>query len=257
MTRYFSRFAFLVSALLGLSAPACAAPRPAIVLAAASLQESMNAAADAWARQHHPRPRVSFAGSSALARQIEAGAPADLFISADEAWMDYLAKARAINPASRTDLLTNSLVLIAPVSSRISLRAAPGFPLARALGPGGRLAVADTGAVPAGRYAKEALTRLGVWNSVSGKLAPGENVRAALAFVSRGECPLGVVYATDARADPSVRIVSTFPAASHKPITYPLALTASSRNPEGAAFRRFLLSAQGKAIFRRFGFGTR
>lgn len=250
--------AFVTSLILAFTAlvqPAAAQSGP-LVLAAASLQESMNAAADAWAAKGHPRPRISFAGSSALARQIEAGAPADIFVSADEPWMDEVQSKGLLRPKTRVSFLTNSLVLIAPANKPVRLKIAPGFRLAAALGPN-RLAVADPNAVPAGVYAKQALTRLKVWPSVQGKLAPAENVRAALALVSRGAAPLGVVYLTDARAEPGVRVIDTFPAASHDPISYPVALLAASRHKDAEGFRRFLISAQGKAVFRRFGFGTR
>ncbi|WP_260923666.1 molybdate ABC transporter substrate-binding protein [Novosphingobium sp. 9] len=235
-----------------LARPAQTAP---VVLAAASLQESMNAAADAWSAKGHPRPRISFAGSSALARQVESGAPADLFVSADEKWMNELQSRNLLAPGTRSSFLRNTLVLIAPTNSRIRLTIRPGFPLAQTLG-NGRLAVADTNAVPAGLYAKEALGKLGVWPSVQGKLAPGDSVRAALRMVSSGAAPLGIVYATDAKADPGVKVIATFPAASHTPITYPVARLKASQNPEGEGFRRFLLSGQGRAIFARFGFGT-
>ncbi len=237
-------------------APAAAQPRALLVLAAASLQESLGAAADAWARRGHPRPVISFAASSALARQIESGAPADMFVSADEVWMDYLAGRKLLRGGTRVPLLTNRLVLVAPAGSKLRLTIGRGFPLARALGKG-RLAMADPDAVPAGKYGRQALTRLGVWHSVKSRIARAENVRAALAFVARGEAPLGIVYATDARAEPGVRVVGTFPAASHAPITYPVALLARSTSRDAEAFRRYLVSPQGKAIFRRFGFGVR
>jgi molybdate transport system substrate-binding protein len=226
------------------------------VLAAASLQESLNAAAAVWARKRHPRPVISFAASSALARQIESGAPADLFIAADEQWMDHVAKRSLLRRGTRVSFLTNSLVLIAPTGSRLRLAVRPRFPLARALGDG-RLAMADPESVPAGKYGKEALTRLGVWPSVSRRIARAENVRAALAFVARGEAPLGIVYATDARAERGVKVIGRFPANSHTPITYPVARLAASTHRDAEGFRRFLISAEGKAIFRRFGFGTR
>lgn len=238
---------------LVLTAPALAAPKAPVVLAAASLQESLTAAANAWGRMGHPHPVISFAGSSALARQIEAGAPADLFISADEDWMDYLAKKNLLQPGSRVSFLGNQLVLIAPASSRANLRIAPGFPLARALGTG-RLGLADPDAVPAGKYAKAALQSLRVWPQVAGKVAAAENVRAALLLVERGQAPLGIVYATDARASHGVRVAGVFPASSHPPIRYPVAALRSSRNPEAEGFRRFLISARGRAIFARFGF---
>lgn len=244
-------------ALLSCWTCALAQSRPPVVLAAASLQESLTAAASVWARKGHPAPVISFAASSALARQVEAGAPADIFISADEAWMDYLQGRALLRKGTRAAFLTNHLVLVAPAQSRLRLTVTPRFPLARALGSG-RLAMADPDAVPAGRYGKDALTRLGVWSQVQGKVVRAENVRAALMLVERGEVPLGVVYATDARAPgQGVRIAGWFPANSHAPITYPAAILARSRSPEAAGFLRFLLSREGKAIFARYGFGTR
>lgn len=248
-------FLSLLALLLPTALQAAPPRQPAVVLAAASLQESMNAAADAWKAKGHPRPRLSFAASSALARQIASGAPADLFVSADEPWMDDIQSKGLVRKGTRVSFLRNTLVLIAPRASGTRLRVGPNMRLAQALGSG-RLAVADA-AVPAGIYAKQALTRLGVWNSVQGRLAPGESVRAALALVSRGAAPLGIVYATDAQADPAVRVVGAFPPQSHDPVSYPVATLAASRNPEGEAFRRYLVSAEGKAVFRRFGFGTR
>lgn len=224
-----------------------------LVLAAASMQESLSAAAKAWAAKGHPAPLLSFAASSALARQVASGAPADLYISADEAWMDYVAKKGRIAPGTRTDFLANQLVLIAPKASRIALAIKPGFPLARALGKR-RLAMADPDAVPAGLYGKASLKSLHVWTAVAAKIARGENVRAALALVERGEVPLGIVYKTDALASAKVRVVGTFPASSHPPITYPIARLKTSTNPQAEAFRRFLISPAGEAIFARFGF---
>ena len=249
-------FGLVLSLVIALAPPAAAARQRPLILAAASLQEAMNAAADGWAGKGHPRPRISFAGSSALARQIEAGAAADLFVSADEAWMDEVERKGLLRSRTRVSFLGNALVLIAPRNSSTKLSIGPGFPLARALGAG-RLAVANPKGVPAGIYARQALTRLGVWGSVSGKLAPAENVRAALALVSRGAAPLGIVYATDARAEPDVRVVGTFPPTSHETISYPVAILKASHNPDAEGFRRFLLSAEGKAIFRRFGFRTK
>ncbi len=244
------RIVALLAALL-LALPAAAAPP--LVLAAASMQESLTAAADAWVRAGHARPVLSFAASSALARQIEAGAPADLFVSADEAWMDALAGGGLLRPGSRADLVGNRLVLVAPAADRRPLAIRRGFPLARALGTG-RLAIADPDAVPAGRYGRAALTALGVWPSVAGRLAPGDSVRAALALVVRGEAPYGIVYATDARAAPGVRVVGVFPAASHPPIRYPIAILRASASPDAARFRAWLLSPAGRAVFARFGF---
>lgn len=239
----------------GLLTPSMAwAQTPLTVFAAASLQESLTAVGAAWAKTGRTI-KPSFGASSAMARQIAQGAPADLFLSADLEWMDWAAERKLIVPASRRNLLSNSLVLIAPAGSKTALKVGRGMPLAKALGSG-RLAVADTTAVPAGKYAKASLTALGLWPSVEKKLLPGESVRAALAYVSRGEAPLGIVYATDAKADPKVKIVGAFPASSHAPIVYPAAITASSRNPQAAAFLGYLQSAEAAAIFRKYGFGV-
>jgi len=253
MARALHLFALLIALLL---APAAfAQERGPVVLAAASLQESLTEAANAWAAKGHAKPVISFAASSALARQVMAGAPADLFLSADEEWMDAVAKAGLLRAGTRTTLLGNRLVLIAPASSKVRLTPARGFALARALGSG-RLALADPDAVPAGKYAKAALTHLGVWTSVAAKIAPAENVRAAMALVERGAAPLGIVYATDARASKAVRVVGVFPASSHPPIRYPVALLKASRSRDAAGFRAFLLSKQGRAIFVRHGFSA-
>jgi molybdate transport system substrate-binding protein len=233
------------------SAPS-AAP---VVLAAASMQETLEAAAKVWTHEGHAAPVLSFAASSALARQIEAGAPADLFISADEEWMDTLGAKSLIRPESRATLVGNKLVLIAPAASTIALEPGPGFPLAQALGSG-KLALADPEGVPAGRYAKQALEKLGVWSAVAGQVAAGDNVRSALALVARGEAPLGIVYATDAAAEPRVRIVATFPATTHTPITYPIAVLKASRSGDAKALRAFLLSPAAQDVFRRYGFTT-
>lgn len=246
---------FLLAAWLGL-APAQAQRRGPLVLAAASLQEALGEAATAWTAKRHARPVISFAGSPALARQIEAGAPADLFISADEEWMDHVAGKGLIRPSSRVSFLSNQLVLIVPAASNARLPITRGFPLARALG-NGRLAMADPDSVPAGKYGKASLSSLGVWPSVQSKVARAENVRAALALVERGAAPFGIVYATDARASARVRVIGTFPAGSHPPITYPIAVLRTSTNPEAEAFRRFLISREGKAIFARRGFAAR
>lgn len=231
------------------------AAQPLTVFAAASLQESLTAAGAAWTVKSGTPVRFSFGASSALARQIDQGAPADLFLSADEEWMDWLAGKGGIAPASRRRLLSNRLVLIAPERAKVALTIAPGFPLARALGAG-RLALADPAAVPAGKYAKAALIALGVWDSVDGRLLPAENVRTTLAYVARGEAPFGIVYATDARAEPKVKVVGVFPASSHPPIVYPGAVTSASRNSAAAAFLGFLQGQQAAAIFRRYGFGV-
>ena len=246
------RLFWLLLALV--AAPAWSAPP--LVLAAASLQESLNVAADAWAARRHDRPILSFAASSALAKQIDAGAPADIFVSADESWMDDVARRGLVKAGTRVSFLANRLVLIAPVASTKPVAIRPGFPLARLLGDG-KLAMGEVSSVPAGKYGKEALTRLGIWDAVAPHVAGADNVRAALALVERGEAPYGIVYATDAMASKRVRIVGIFPENSHAPITYPIALLTASVSPDAEAFRRFLISGAGKAIFRRYGFIAR
>lgn len=234
-----------------------AAPPPSqgpMVLAAASLQESMTAAADRWARMGHARPVISFAASSALARQAMAGAPADLFVSADEDWMNALAARGLLRAGTRADFLGNRLVLVA--RSGPAIRLGRGGTLARALGRG-RLAMADPASVPAGKYGQAALERLGDWPAVRGRIARAENVRAALALVERGAAPLGIVYATDARAAKGVRVVAVFPPASHPPIRYPLAVLKGARHPDAMRFRAFLLSRAGRAVFAGYGFSVR
>ena len=246
----------LLGAVALLPTQARAQQRGPLVLAASSLQEALTDAARAWSARKHARPVISFAASSALARQIEAGAPADLFISADEEWMDHVAGKGLVRAKTRVSFLSNRLVLIAPRSGGKRLAIARKFPLARALGKG-RLAMADPDTVPAGKYAKAALTSLGVWPSVASKVARAENVRAALALVERGEAPFGIVYATDAKASSKVRVLGVFPASSHPPITYPVAVLRESRHPDAEGFRRFLISRAGKAVFARHGFTAR
>lgn len=245
-----------IALLFLLMAPcAHAAPneRGPLLLAAASMQEAMHAAADAWAAQGHARPVLSFAGSSALARQIRAGAPADLFLSADEAWMTDIDRAGLIVRGTRANLAANQLVLVAPAKKPVRLRIARGMPIGRALGTG-RLAMADPDSVPAGRYGKAALLSLGVWPQVANRIARRENVRAALTLVARGETPLGIVYATDLRAADGVQMVGVFPSNSHAPIRYPIARLTSSHHKDAEGLRRFLLSPTGKAILARYGF---
>jgi molybdate transport system substrate-binding protein len=196
---------------------------------------------------------VSYAASSALAKQIENGAPADLFISADLEWMDYLAAKKLIDAQSRSNLLSNRLVLIAPAGSSVKLDVAPNFPLAATLG-GGRLSIADPEHVPAGKYARSALESLGVWGSVAGRTARSENVRAALVLVSRGEAPLGIVYRTDALADVRVRTVAEFPESNHPPIVYPAALIASTKSPAARDFLEYLKSPAARALWTKHGF---
>ena len=229
-----------------------AQPRPLLVFAAASLKTALDAIAVEWHRETGKAVTISYAASSTLAKQIENGAPAELFISADEDWMDYLQQRKLIDPKTRIDLLGNRLVLIAPRDSAARVTIAPGFPLAALIGDG-RLAMADPGAVPAGRYAKAALDALGVWPALTGRIAAAENVRAALLLVARGEAPLGIVYQTDAAADPAVRIVGSFPPESHPPIVYPMALT-SAAGPDSRAFAAYLRGSAAGALFEAQGF---
>ncbi|MDX1377057.1 MAG: molybdate ABC transporter substrate-binding protein, partial [Burkholderiales bacterium] len=223
------------------------------VFAAASLKNALEDAAAAHAAAGGARAVLALGSSSTLAKQIKHGAPADVFISANVEWMAYLAERALIDPASRVDLLRNRLVLVAPAASRVRVALEPGFPLAALLGDG-RLAMGDPSHVPAGRYARAALESLGVWTSVRDRIAAAEHVRAALALVSRGEAPLGVVYATDAAADGGVRVVAAFPKGSHPPIVYPAARVAASRNPAAGALLAFLRSAAAAAIFEKHGF---
>lgn len=238
-----------LAALVLAAGCACAqAQAPVLVFAAASMREAL----DEVAARAPVRTIASYASSSVLAKQIAAGAPAQVFISADLAWMDYLEQRNAIRKDSRRNLLGNRLVLIAPAGSAVQTNIETGFPLARLLG-NGRLALGDPGHVPAGKYARAALESLGVWDSVLGRLAPAENVRAALALVARGESPLGVVYATDAAAEAKVRVVGAFAEGSHAPIVYPAALTAKATGPAGA-FLDFLGAPAARRIFERHGF---
>ena len=227
--------------------------RPLLVFAAASLKNALDDINEAWRRGTGKPTAISYAASSLLAKQIENGAPADLFISADSDWMDYLESRKLIKPQSRSDLLGNSIVLVAPTISTVELTIAPGFALAAALG-GGRLAMADPAAVPAGRYGKAALDKLGVWDTVANRIAAAENVRAALLLVARGEAPLGIVYRTDAAVEPGVRIIGTFPPDTHPPIVYPIALTATSDNPDAPALLVYLRGAASRAQFQKAGF---
>jgi len=241
-----------IAGLLAASLLAGAAhAEPVTVFAAASLKNALDEVGAEY-RRAGGEARFSYAASSALARQIEQGAPADVYVSADTDWMNYLAQRQQIVPASRRDLLTNRLALIAPADSKVALRIGRGMPLAKALGAG-RLAVAGPD-VPAGKYAKASLTALGVWDGVSGKLAQAENVRTALQYVARGESPLGVVYDTDAKVEPKVRIVGLFPDNTHPPIVYPAAVVAASKNPDAARFLAFMSSPKAAAVFRKYGF---
>jgi len=224
-----------------------------VVFAAASLTNALDEAGQLFERQGGAHTKISYAASSALAKQIESGAPADMFISADLDWMDYLEQHHLIQTATRKNLLGNRLVLVAPAESDAKAEIKPGLDLVGLL-KGGRLAMADPDSVPAGKYGKAALEKLGVWNSVRAAVAPAESVRVALLFVSRRETPLGIVYATDAAADPRVKIVGVFPPDTHPPIIYPAALTADSKNASAARLLEFLGSAAAKPIFEKQGF---
>jgi molybdate transport system substrate-binding protein len=243
----------LVCVLLLLSSAIAAQQAKLVIFAAASLKDALDEVNTAYQRDKGQDTTVSYAASSTLAKQIEAAAPADIFISADLDWMDYLAKRNLIKPDTRTNLLGNRLVLIAPANSTLKLNVAPNFPLAQALG-NGRLAIADPSSVPAGKYGKAALETFGVWASVADKLAPAENVRATLLLVSRGEAPLGIVYRTDAVSDKGVKILGTFPDSSHPPIIYPIAAVASSTNPGNADYIAYLKSPAAGALFEKQGF---
>lgn len=225
-----------------------------MVFAAASLTNALGQVGDAYAAKTGKKIIFSFGASSTLARQIAASSGADMFVSADTKWMDYLQARDLIQPATRRDLLGNTLVLIAPENSKTHISIKPHFALVKALN-GGRLSMADPSGVPAGRYAKQALVSLGVWADVQRHIVPAENVRAALAYVARGETPLGIVYNTDALIEPKVRVVARFPANSHTPIVYPVALTKDAK-PQTRVFEKYLSSAKAKAIFEKNGFSV-
>jgi molybdate transport system substrate-binding protein len=252
-----SRLAGFVAAfaiLLGVAqSPAAAKDATLTIFAAASMRNALDAVSAAYTARTGTRINASYAASSALARQIEQGAPADVFISADTAWMEYLAEKNAIREPTRLNLLGNSLVLIAPKDSRIGhANIGPGFDLAGLVGDG-RITTGDVKAVPVGKYAKAALEKLGIWQAVAPKLAMADNVRAALALVARGEAALGIVYSTDAEVEPGVRITGTFPADSYPAIIYPAAATKTAK-PESTHYLSFLRSTAAKTIFEKFGF---
>jgi molybdate transport system substrate-binding protein len=246
------RMAVAGAALL-LAPMAASAQDTVTVFAAASLKNALDEINAACAADVGEKATISYAASSALAKQIEQGAPADVFISADLAWMAYLSDRNLTMKDTETRLLGNSIVLVAPADSTASTEIAPNFGLAALLGDG-KLAMANVDAVPAGKYGKAALEKLGVWASVENKVAQAENVRAALALVSTGEAPLGIVYRTDVAADPKVKIVGTFPAESHPPIIYPMARTAESKDNDTPAFLKCLQTAKAKALFEKQGF---
>ena len=242
---------FLASSIS--QSPARAQGGDLVVFAAASLKNALDGINARWKTESGKHAKISYAASSALAKQIESGAPAHMFISADTPWMDYLEKKNLIKKHTRSNLLGNRIVLIAPADKAKAIDIKPGFDLAKVIGDG-HLAMANVNAVPAGRYGKAALEKLGVWSSVSAKIAQADNVRAALLLVSRGEAPAGIVYQTDAAADPKVNVIGTFPETAHPPIIYPIALTANAAHPDAAAFLAYIRSAKAKPLFEAQGF---
>ncbi|XSG82604.1 MAG: molybdate ABC transporter substrate-binding protein [Methyloligella sp. ZOD6] len=260
--RFAIRVLFACALLAGGQGAPTAAARNAVqaaqetvptVFAAASLKDALDGVNGAWEEETGHKARISYAATSALAKQIAEGAPADVFISADRDWMDFVEETGRLKPGSRTDLLQNELVLIAPEGSDVTADIAPGFPLKRMLGSG-RLAMANVDAVPAGKYGKAALQSLGIWDAVKGSIAQAQNVRVALALVARQEAPLGIVYRTDANADSRVRIVGRFPEGTHPPIIYPAAQLSSANASTATEFLKFLRGDRARAVFQENGF---
>jgi molybdate transport system substrate-binding protein len=234
-------------------APARAEDKTLVVFAAASMKNALDDVDAAFTARTGVKVSASYAASSTLAKQIEQGAPADIFVSADTDWMDYAIGKKTINESTRVNLLGNSIVLIAPKDSKIdNVAIGPGFDLAKLAGDG-KIATGDVKAVPVGKYAQAALEKLGAWQAAAPKFAMAESVRAALALVARGEAVLGIVYSTDAKVEPGVKIVGTFPADSHPAIIYPVAATSTAK-PEAKEYLAFLKTAAAKAIFEKYGF---
>ena len=248
-----ARIAFALAVVCGLSTPVSAEEKGLTVFAAASMKNALDDVDAAYSAKTGVKVIASYAASSALAKQIDQGAPADVFLSADTDWMDYATRQKTIKADTRTNLLGNSIVLIAPKDSKIDkVTIAPGFDLAKLAGQG-RIATGDVSSVPVGKYAKAALEKLGAWDAAAPKFAMAESVRAALTLVARGEAVLGIVYATDAKVEPEVKIIGTFPADSHPPIIYPVAATTSAGS--GAAdYLAFLHTQAAKTIFEKYGF---
>jgi molybdate transport system substrate-binding protein len=245
---------FLIAAALPQKVAAqTQAPAKVLVFAAASMQTALDAIALVFTKETSKIASMSYASSAILAKQIEQGAPADVFISADLRWMDYLDKAKFIAPGTRCNLLGNGLVLVEPADAQVSLKIVPGFNLAGATGDG-KIAVCTVDSCPGGIYAKEALQKLGVWDAVAPKLAQASNIRSALNLVARGEAKFGIVYTTDANAEPKVKVVGVFPNDSHSPIVYPIAVVAGSKNPDAAAFIAFMSSPVAAKILTDQGF---
>jgi len=245
---------FALAALCGLAVPSASADEKSLtVFAAASMKNALDDIDAAYTAKTGVKVAASYAASSVLAKQIDQGAPADIFVSADTDWMDYAATRKTVNEATRTNLLGNSIVLIAPKDSSIgNVTIGPGFDLAKLAG-NGKIATGDVSSVPVGKYAKAALEKLGAWQTAEPKFAMAESVRAALILVARGEATLGIVYATDAKVEPGVKIIGTFPADSHPAVIYPIAATTSA-GPRAAGYLAFLQSPAAKAIFERYGF---
>jgi len=228
------------------------AEEPVRVFAAASLTNALNDAAAAWQKQGHPAPSLAYGASSALARQVEAGAPADLFASADLKWMDYLDKAGKIDSGSRVELLGNTLVLIVPKGKRFAVKTEPGFEFSKAFE--GKLCTGEPGVVPVGSYAKESLENLGWWAKLDGRIVGTDDVRTALAFVERGECPVGIVYATDAAISDEVEVLAALPEFTHEPIVYAFAQVKGARADSRGLLYYLATSQDAAAVFKHYGF---
>jgi len=248
-------FLALAAALLAFAftTPANAADKSIVVFAAASLTDALGEIDQAYTAKTGIEVKTSFAASSALARQIESGARAEVFFSADEEWMDYLAQRNLLQKNTRHDVVGNRLVMIAPTDSTARVDIKPGFTVSAVLGDTGRIATGDPDSVPAGKYAQAALRKLGSWDAMASRLVRAENVRAALAYVARGEAKLGIVYSTDAQAEKRVKIVGTFPEDSHPPIRYPIAATTAA-SADGKNYLDFVRSRASQEIFRKYGF---
>ena len=245
---------FVLLLLLALAAPLSAHAQQLTVFAAASLTDAMKDVAALWVKEGHPALSLSFGASSTLARQIEQGAPANLFASADEKWMDYLVDKKLVAADTRQSLLGNDLVLIVPADHPQHVTIGPGFDFAKLLGPAGRLATGDPAHVPVGIYAEQALRKLGVWDSVGPHLARTDDVRGALLLVERGEAPAGIVYGTDAAVSKGVMVAGVFPDSSHDPVSYPFAVTKSGDTPDARALLKFLAGPEARAVFVARGF---
>ncbi len=253
MVRLAGLFATLFIALAAAHSPAFAEDKTLTVFAAASMKNALDDIDTAFTAKTGVKVNASYAASSTLAKQIEQGAPADIFVSADTDWMDYAVGKKTINEPTRVNLLGNSIVLIAPKDSRIDhVTIGQGFDLAKLAGDG-KIATGDVKAVPVGKYAKAALEKLGAWQAAEPKFAMADSVRAALTLVARGEAALGIVYSTDAKVEPGVKIVGTFPPDSHPAIIYPVAATATAK-PEAAAYLDFLRSQAAKTVLEKYGF---